>query len=137
MKVAIVGTSVDLTEIETQAMKEKISLKLQDLLHDRANTVIISGGAKGVDNLAIDIAKNLGYKTEIYEPKKQNWKHFKQRNNLIAKDCDILYCFTIPNRTRESKCYHHEKHENHEKTAGCWTMAKALLLDKKCELIIV
>lgn len=138
MKVAIVGTSIDLTDIEKESMIEKISEKLQNLLHDKANITIISGGAKGVDNLAIQIAKGLNFKTESYDPKKQNWKYFKQRNNLIAKDCDVLYCFTIPNKTRKSKCYHHGAvKQEHEKTAGCWTMDKALLLGRKCELIIV
>ena len=132
MKVAIVGTSIDLTEEETTKMRIKIAGIIEKY---NTNVIVLSGGAKGVDNLAVDVAKLLGFKTEVMLPKKQNWEWFKRRNLKIAKDCDYLYCLTIP--VRETKCYHHANHQNHEKTAGCWTMTKALQLGKICELIIV
>ncbi len=133
MKVAIVGTSIDLTDNEERDVRQFIAMILKNRYAGN-NDIIISGGAKGVDLLAIQVAQGLGFKTKIYNPKKQSWKHFKQRNMKIANDCDELHCISVP--VHKKKCYHHEEPQEHEKTAGCWTMKKALEMDKPCQLIV-
>lgn len=133
MKIAIVGTSRDLTPREYFNMKDKIKTLLRSYL--KSETTIISGGAKGVDILAENIARNKGFKTQIYETSMSNWEGYKVRNMQIAEDCDELYCLTL--HTKERMCYHHTPHADHEKTAGCWTMNHALRLNKPCKLIVI
>ena len=132
MKVAIVGTTVNLNEDELRVMKQEITIVLKKYPID---TIIISGGAKGVDTISLEIAKEIGFKTIPYKPEKENWEYYKKRNLQIAKECDELYCFSVG--VRKVKCYHHDSLQNHEKTAGCWTLEKAALLIKPCTLIIL
>ena len=133
MKVAIVGTSSNLSENQERDMRQYIALVLKR--YDTQNDIIISGGSKGVDSLAVEIAENLGFKVITYHPDKQEWKYFKQRNIRIAEECDDLHCFTIPVKTK--KCYHHDEPMEHEKTAGCWTACKAFELDKNTQLVVI
>jgi hypothetical protein len=114
-------------------MRQYIALVLKR--YDVKNDIIISGGAKGVDSLAVEIAEALRFQVIIYHPDKQEWKYFRQRNLRIADECDELHCFTIPVKTE--KCYHHDTPMEHEKTAGCWTACKAFEQDKSCQLIVI
>lgn len=132
MKVAILGTTANLTENEERAMKQEIELVLKKYPLD---AIIISGGAKGVDTLSLEIAKKLGFKTQEYSPEKNEWKYYKKRNLQIAKDCDELYCFSVS--VRKVKCYHHNPPQKHEKTAGCWTLDKAKQMNKTCLLVVL
>src|SRR3989337_638661 len=118
MKVALVGTSIALTEQEEKDMRQFISIVLKR--YDINSTIIISGGAKGVDTLAIEIAESKGYKS---------------RNLLISKECDELHSFSVP--YHKLKCYHHEELEEHERTAACWTLLKVKQMDKPCQLIVM
>jgi len=132
MKVAIVGTSVNLSEGEERDVRQYIGMVLNK--HDRHNDIIISGGSKGVDTTVFEIAESLGFKIELYKPTIESWEYYKERNILIAKNCDELYCITVP--THRRKCYHHDKPQDHEKTAGCWTLKQAKLLGKECKLLV-
>jgi len=132
MKVAVVGTTANLSEDEQQVMKQEIILVLKKY---PIETIIISGAAKGVDTMAIEIAKEIGFPTQQHKPEKEEWKFYKKRNLQIAKECDELYCFSVG--VRKVKCYHHNPPQNHEKTAGCWTLEKAALLIKPCTLIVL
>jgi len=132
MKIAIVGTTVILTENEERDMRQYISLVLKK--YDSSQDVIISGGAKGVDTISLEIAKELGFKTKVYNPEKEEWKYYKKRNLEIVQECDELYCFSVP--VHKTKCYHHDTPQNHEKTAGCWTANKANDMGKSCQLIV-
>ena len=132
MKVAIVGTTINLTEDEQRVMKQEITLVLKKYPTD---TIIISGGAKGVDSIALEIAKDMGFKTKEYKPEKEQWEFYKKRNLQIAIDCDELYCFSVS--LRHLKCYHHNPPQNHEKTAGCWTLEKAAEMIKPCTLVVL
>jgi len=132
MKVAIVGTSVNLTADEHRVMRQEIAIVLK---HYPLDTVIISGGAKGVDTLSLEVAKDLGFKTEEYKPEKNEWEYYKKRNLQLAEDCDELYCFSVS--VRKTKCYHHDPPQKHEKTAGCWTCNRAINLGKSCQLIVI
>jgi len=133
MKVAIVGTSVKLTPDEHRVMRQEIAIVLKHYPLD--DTVIISGGAKGVDTLSLQVAKDLGFKTKEYKPEKNEWEYYKKRNLQLAEDCDDLYCFSI--RISKTKCYHHDPPQKHEKTAGCWTSKMATNLGKSCQLIVI
>ncbi len=132
MKIAIIGTTVNLTENEERDIRQFIGLTLHR--YDSMKDVIISGGAKGVDTMAIEIARGQYFKTEIYDSILPEWKHYKERNLLISKNCDELYCISVP--VHKIKCYHHDEPQDHEKTAACWTMKKALELKKVCQLMV-
>jgi len=56
------------------------------------------------------------------------------RNLEIANECDKLFCISIP--VHDKKCYHHNPSQDHEKTAGCWTLRKASELNKPCRLLV-
>lgn len=63
------------------------------------DTVIISGGARGVDSMAEKWAKFRGLKVQIFQP---NWgKYGKQagmiRNSEIVANCDRLIAFHCNN----------------------------------------
>jgi hypothetical protein len=139
MKVAIVGTTAKLSAEQTDYMRRLIYLTLKDYPKD---TIIISGGAKGVDKIAVEIATDLdlGTNEKDYLPEVNDWNDvdgkigYQTRNLKLATDCDVLYCFTIP--WVKTKCYHHSTPQYHEKTAGCWTMKEALKMNKKCHLIV-
>lgn len=130
--VAFVGTTISLSENEERDIQQTIALILQR--YDSQNDLIISGGAKGVDTMAIEIAKSMKFQTKVYKPKKKEWQFYKERNLQIAKDCDDLHCISVP--VHKTKCYHHDEPMEHEKTAGCWTACKAYELDKNCQLVV-
>jgi len=133
MKIAIVGTTISLSENEERDMRQYISLVLKK--YDTNKDVIISGGAKGVDTMSIEIAKGLGFQTIVYPPEGEEWKFYKKRNLEIANNCDKLYCFSVP--VHGTKCYHHNTPQDHEKTAGCWTASKTFEMDKPCQLMVL
>lgn len=134
MKVAIVGTTTNLSEDEQRVMKQEIALVLKKY---PINTIIISGGAKGVDTIALEIAKDIGFTTQEYKPEKEQWEFYKKRNLQIANDCDELYCFSVCVRKGKVKCYHHNPPQDHQKTAGCWTLEKAAQMIKPCTLVVI
>ncbi len=140
MKIAIVGTSHTLTKNEEQDIEQYITHIISKY---GIGDEIISGGAKGVDTLGLEVAKGLGFKTEVYEPEVNEWTPpngkigYKKRNLKIAKTCDELYCITIPKRKGEPECYHHDPPQDHTKTAGCWTLKEALKLGKTTHLMVI
>lgn len=73
-------------------MRYDISLVLKKYSSD---VIIISVGAKGVDSIAIETAKNIRFQTRVYAPEREEWKYYKKRNLQIANTCDELYCFSI------------------------------------------
>ena len=134
MKIAIVGTTANLSENQERDMRQYIATVLQK--YDVENDIIISGGASGVDSIAIEIAESMGFHGIIHHPYKQEWKYYKERNIKIAEECDELHCFSIP--VKSEKCYHHSSGlMPHEKTAGCYTASLAFALDKICQLIVI
>ena len=52
---------------------------------------MVSGGAPGIDTLAVEIACAMGIATKVHQPKVQRWADgFKPRNIEIARECDKL-----------------------------------------------
>lgn len=133
MKIAIVGSS-HLSEPEMLDARKNTGLVLNQLIKEWGTDDItfISGGAKGVDTEAEDVAKQLGLKCEIFKPAERNWDAYKIRNLKIAEQCDILYCF--PTKLKTTPCYHCNA-TDHEKTAGCWTMKQAQKLKKETHIV--
>lgn len=132
MKVAIVGTSHNLSENEERDIRQYCSQIIKS--YDISDTIIITGGAKGVDSIALDIAAQLKYNTRTYTASSNDWERFKKRNIKIAEDCDELFCITTP--VKDTPCYHHKPRQNHQKTAGCYTMNRTKALNKTTTLFV-
>jgi len=139
-KVAFVGASKIFTENEERDVRQFCTSTIKTF---PSNVVIISGGAEGVDKIAIEVAKNLGYETQVYSPKEKKWEPptkdgYKARNIQIANECNELFCIALPYRL--SKCYHHrdtEKIREHEKTAGCFTLNLAQIQNKPVKFLVI
>lgn len=132
MKVAIVGTSHNMTENEERDVRQFCAMILQDF--DPTQTTVVTGGAKGVDSIAGNVALLNRFAYKPIFPMGFGTKANLARNMEIANECDKLFCISIP--VHEKKCYHHDPPQEHEKTAGCWTMKKALELNKPCRLLV-
>jgi len=66
---------------------------------------VVSGGCRGVDTWAVDEAKNRGLETVEYLPdlsackaRHEFTKAYHARNELIAKNCDVLVAFVSAER---------------------------------------
>lgn len=132
MRIGIVGTSINLTEGEERDVRQTIAYILTK--YNPQDTTIVSGGAKGVDNIAQEIGLGLGFAVKPIFPMGIGWEAYSKRNIEIAEDCEKLYCVSIPKR--KVTCYHHDTPQDHEKTAGCWTLKKAKELGKETELMV-
>ena len=140
-KVAIVGTSKIRTREEENDIRDSITVILKK--YSALNTKVISGGAEGVDSIAVNIAEMHGFDTQVFLPKIKKWEPptkdgYKSRNIQIANECNELFCIALPYRL--TKCYHHsdnEKIREHENTAGCFTLNIAKTQNKPVELIVI
>lgn len=84
-RIAIVGSR---GWADVEAIREFI-----DSLH--ASTVVISGGARGVDIMAIELAYGRGLKTEVY---RADWDAYGPsagyiRNKVLVEKCDEVVAF--------------------------------------------
>jgi len=85
MKLAIVGS----TGLEGNEEALRIINKVLD---ERKPSVVVSGGAKGIDSMAVAAAKARGIDTQEFLPTLHQWapQGFKERNLKIAEACDFL-----------------------------------------------
>ena len=92
---------------------------------DPEKDIIVSGAGRGVDTIAVNIAKTKKIKFIEYPSTGYSWDEYKKRNLQIAEKADKVVSFAYPFKT--IKCYHCEnagRDSNHEKTAGCYTGMK-------------
>lgn len=103
MKLAIVG-SAKLTKPQ-QFQAARI---IGRLIRCHKPTVILSGGASGVDAIAQLTANIYGIEYEGHHPITQRWKGpggFEERNREIAESCDRLTRIVIPRATTYGSGY--------------------------------
>ncbi len=131
MKIAIVGSS-HLNRVDKMRAKRLLTEMFDNFKH---GTEIMSGGAQGIDSMVNHFAKWKAMKITEYKPTSQDWPEFKRRNIKIAEECDELFC--IATKFYDVKCYHHAVPQDHQKTAGCWTMQRARTLGKTCQLFVL
>jgi hypothetical protein len=105
MKLAIVGS-----QAISRAQGETAWFIIEGLIAVYDPSVVISGGATGIDSVAEAVAKNLGYvpveemhintdypkQLNIYTPEVKSWDPvgqygYKARNDDVAKACDVLW----------------------------------------------
>lgn len=102
MKLAVVGS-----QSITRRQGETAWFIIEGLIAVFNPTVVISGGATGIDSVAEAVAKGLGYHTYdpsylgeqkgilIFKPEVNQWDPvgrygYKARNEDVAKSCDVL-----------------------------------------------
>ena len=111
MQIGIVGSS--------KIKENDVLIFVKNILNKfTKNTVIITGGAKGVDTAVKQCCDELGYICKEIFPKSNNWEGFKERNLQIAKESDHVISIALP--YSKQFCYHCNS-KTHEKTAGCYT----------------
>lgn len=120
MRLAIVG-SVSL------AGSAKAYDIIRDVILHEQPTLVVSGGAAGIDSMAAETARTFDIPVQEYRPKKQAWLKdspdgFHARNKLIAENCDVLVRIVAS----DSKTY-----------GSGWTRDYAKKLGKRvCEYIV-
>lgn len=97
MRLAIVGS------VKVDEPQEGIAHAIiQGVLLYYVPSLVISGGANGIDSIAIEEAFLMNLDTRVHLPKENNWhKGYKPRNLLIVQDCTHLLCI----RTEQSTTY--------------------------------
>jgi hypothetical protein len=119
----------------------------------RPGDEVVSGDCPlgGIDKWSIEEAKAMGLVTREHSPKVHSWDGpggFKDRNILIAEDCEEAVCIvvrTLPPTYKGRRfpyCYHCATRENpkptdHVKSGGCWTVNYARKLGKPGRIIII
>lgn len=83
MKLAIVGSTSLAGNAEAVAVIERV-------LDQYRPTLVISGGAEGIDTMAAEAAKRRGIEPLIFLPKYRSWPYYKARNMLIVEACEAL-----------------------------------------------
>ena len=130
--VCLVGSS--------QATLEQAEEKIREVLswEEAENTIIVNCNCKGIDRIANDIARELGFMITVITQKdlglKSNsrgewFKNQEITNDKCAEIADIAYSIALPIGTSKGKssCTYCKKAGlpyNHEKTAGCRTILK-------------
>jgi predicted Rossmann fold nucleotide-binding protein DprA/Smf involved in DNA uptake len=69
-------------------------INLSEYIHEKPE-YIISGGARGIDTIAEDWAKENGVKTIIFKPEYEKYGKGAplRRNRTIVENSDIIYAF--------------------------------------------
>ena len=111
-RIAIVGTSK--AEEYDIVIRFVVYGKLKTLKKEGKEVIFVSGGCVGVDTIAERIATMMGLKKEIYLPKEQKYRYFKQRDLEIGENCDEIVCITTRKQTKE--CMHHGKNTTRSRT---------------------
>lgn len=118
MKLAIVGS----TSLDGDAEAARIIDEVLDLYRP---TVVVSGGAPGIDTMAVRMAQASGISTMEFFPQVRRWAGaggFRERNLKIAEACDRLVRIV----SAESTTY-----------GSGWTRDRAAELGKPTEEFVV
>lgn len=75
--------------------KKHLDLKIEEIGMNDAKIKVVSGGARGVDTLAVRWAKNQGHELKIFRP---NWKKYGRaagpiRNKQIVQESHVVIAF--------------------------------------------
>ncbi|MET0698944.1 MAG: hypothetical protein ABWY93_04705 [Mycobacterium sp.] len=115
---AIVGST---RFVDRYAMAEA-RLWIEGVLERRRPDLVVSGGAKGIDTLAVEMARERGIDVEEFRPAHQQWEPdgFKDRNDLIAARCTRL--MRIVCRWSETYGSGYTRDRAQEQDKLCWSL---------------
>lgn len=67
---------------------------MAERIAEKSPSLVISGGAKGADQMSETWARRNGVETQIFLPEHKKYRHaYHHRNRLIAEACDELMAF--------------------------------------------
>lgn len=90
---AIVGSVSLAGNAEAEAVIERV-------LDAHRPEAVVSGGADGIDTMAVEAAKRRGISAFEFRPKTRRWHDgFRPRNRQIAEACDALVRIVAANST--------------------------------------
>ena len=104
--------------------------------------VVVSGGAKGVDSMAVKVCGELGVKVVEFKNTVYRWEGpggFKERDLKIANESDCVVSIVNKSFNPKSKstvCYHCAKvprDSNHIVSGGCYTALHC----RRSEVIVI
>lgn len=141
MIIGIVGVEEKKLTNETKQQAYKI---IRELLAKPGVKGVSSGHCHlgGIDIMAEEVGIELGLELYIYPPYAHTWHHYKNRNMMIAKKSNEIYCITIKeyppeyNDMKFDLCYHC-KVTTHVKSGGCWTTKYARSLGKIGKTLVI
>jgi hypothetical protein len=58
--------------------------------HRYCPRLVVSGAARGIDSMAVEVAKNLGIPYQEFPPAYRAWPAYKARNMQVAQACEGL-----------------------------------------------
>jgi predicted Rossmann fold nucleotide-binding protein DprA/Smf involved in DNA uptake len=94
MRVAVVGSR---TITDRARIEDALDTALEMWVHPEDPIVLLSGGAKGVDTVAREIAKDRGYDFLLFKPyhmldgqAEYSPRYFFVRNKQIADNADVV-----------------------------------------------
>ena len=115
--------------------EQRARLLVEDIVNDMSSAdIVISGGATGVDSIAIECAIQAGTSYKVYKPLFQSWKWFKKRNIAMAEISQMLYY--LPIKDVDERCYHCNMN-GHRKSGACWTAMYARGIGKSIHQIVI
>lgn len=85
MDLAIVGSR----ELEGNNEAQRI---IENVLRIVEPGTVVSGGATGIDTMAVETARKRDIAVFVFKPKNERWEPngYKKRNKKIAETCDAL-----------------------------------------------
>ena len=97
--------------------EKKLIRSILNRFNEKMEIVLVSGGAKGIDTEAEQIAKQMNIPTLIYKPEgsyrtKGNNVYF-ERNQRIADKCDYLFAFPLDRKGGTMNTVHKFKDKKH------------------------
>lgn len=95
MKLAIIGSRCLADNVTAQRIVANHLTDPPAYGYPEDVSLLISGGAIGVDSIAESFALKAGIPTEIHRPRVERWNGpggYRERNEAIAHRCDRLLC---------------------------------------------
>jgi len=136
MKLAIIG-STKFTHPEALNIARQLILHKLEIFTPE---IVISGGAKGIDQLGVEMAKEMEIETLVFSPQTLRWRPddgtvgFESRNMLIVEYCTHLLAIRDHKRSKNNGW---SKHNTDSTYGSGWTADYAQNLGLKVERIVL
>lgn len=129
IKLAIVGTRL----LECPNDELRARQRIEQAIHRLKPAVIISGGAKGVDTIAEQVALSLGYSEAegtlvIHRPKVKRFHGpggYRERDLLIATECTHLLRLSCKEATTYGSGFTADEAERQGKPVVRWQVCES------------
>ena len=118
MRVGVIGTMEEVNEVDVKAVLYELFID-NEMADDTRTMAVLSGGTKGVDNVAREAAADYGIDFILFKPqfmldpsREMNIKDFWIRDKQIIDNSDVVVIIGPKEDKRCSRC---ERHANRRK----------------------